>query len=292
MAFCVLAVIIVLAIPLLAEPMLLHPTNPQPKNQATPSPQASQPTATPQTTQESALQTAISNGIQYFDGCQEPDALLMLNVLYRQFGVIAFADSVQTYDQIMAIDPGAAAYMRVFLRIADYNNTLQPGDMQSITDALDLITTPALYSDRTPLPTDYSQTLNQSYYEGGYDLTHVLLACIWMQDNGVQVPMPSGFVENVYNATAALVGNGSVVTDTNLEAAAFLFEAGQGALVSNDFVTRVIAVQNSDGGWPSTTDTPTPAGSYWHSSVLALMILLYTENPSNSYPPMLAPAPT
>jgi hypothetical protein len=216
----------------------------------------------------------------------------MLNVLYRQFGVIAFADSVQTYDQIMAIDPGAAAYMRVFLRIADYNNTLQPGDMQSITDALDLITTPALYSDRTPLPTDYSQTLNQSYYEGGYDLTHVLLACIWMQDNGVQVPMPSGFVENVYNATAALVGNGSVVTDTNLEAAAFLFEAGQGALVSNDFVTRVIAVQNSDGGWPSTTDTPTPAGSYWHSSVLALMILLYTENPSNSYPPMLAPAPT
>jgi hypothetical protein len=93
------------------------------------------------------------------------------------------------------------------------------------------------------------------------------MACINMQDNSVQVPMPSRFVENVYNATAALVGNGSVLTDLNLEAAAFLYEAEQGALVSNAFIQFVTAVQNSDGGWPATKDTPTPAGSSWHSSV-------------------------
>jgi hypothetical protein len=79
-----------------------------------------------------------------------------------------------------------------------------------------------------------------------------------------------------------------VVNDLELEAAAFLYEAGQGALVDHAFVERVIATQNYDGGWLGSSDKQ--GDSDWHTTVLALLLLLHVEFPANSYPPMLAPA--
>jgi hypothetical protein len=79
-----------------------------------------------------------------------------------------------------------------------------------------------------------------------------------------------------------------VVTDLEIEAAALLYLAGQGTLVSDAFVQHVIAAQNYDGGWSHSNDVP--VGSYWHSSALALILLLHVEFPASSYPPMLANA--
>ena len=78
--------------------------------------------------------------------------------------------------------------------------------------------------------------------------------------------------------------------DLTLEAAAFLYLAGQDHKVDPTFVNRVIASQNDDGGWGE--DPNGQSGSYWHSTILGLMLLLHKQFPADAYPPVLATMPT
>jgi hypothetical protein len=259
--FCVIALCSLLAVPL-----LLHPANP-------PDP----------------LQRAVASAIDFLEGTDDPNALLMLDIMHRRFGIAEFADALQRYDQVEVEGWRETAMLRVFRRIADYSNPLQTGDLEAVYIDIDRLTVPALYCNRQGLPPNYTAMLNEAVTSGKYLLTHALLACIWIQENGCEVPMPDGFIEDVYHANAALIGDDSVVDDLELEAAAFLYLAGQGALVNQTFVERVIAVQNYDGGWLPSSDTP--GESHWHATVLGLMLLLHVEYPSDSYPPMLAPPP-
>jgi hypothetical protein len=209
------------------------------------------------------LQQAVKNAITYLKQTQNPIGLLMLNVIYRQFGITEFTDSLQRYDQLLAANPDPMS--RIFRRIADYNNSaVQPDDFNSVTDQLDRITVPALYSDRRTLPDDYLSQLieamdsgilyaQQSTKNSGcYLLTHALLATIWLQNNNCNLQLPEDFTSTLYQANAALIGDGSQVNDIQLEAAAFLYEAGQGNLVNPTFVQNVIAAQFTDGGWSAT----------------------------------------
>ena len=272
MAFCIIALCILLAVPL-----LLH--------------QEPAPIPTPAPT-PSALQPAIANAIDFFEKSGEPNdpyALLLLDVVRRRFGIAAFADALQRYDQIMAVLPDQAPLMRLFRRIADHDNPLQAWDLQEVTEDIDLVTIFALYCDQLGVSdVEFQLMFEQATSIGDYMLTHTLLACIWIQENGCEVPMPEGFIENIYQANAMLINDDSVVDDLELEAATFLYFAGQGALVDPLFIDRVIAAQNDDGGWSLSSNTP--GDSDWHASVLGLLLLLHVECPSDSYPPMLAPS--
>jgi hypothetical protein len=236
----------------------------------------------------SALQRAVTNAIDFFEGSREPDVLLMLDVMHRRFGIAEFADALQRYDQVLAERPQQAPLMRVFRRIADHDNPLQAEDLQAVSFEVDRVTVPALYCDRLGLAADYPAMLVGAVSSGGYMLTHALLAWIWIQDNGCEVPLHDDFIEYMYRANAALIGDDSVVDDLELEAAAFLYLAGQGALVDDAFVECVIALQNDDGGWLPSSDTP--GDSHWHATISGLLLLLHVEFPADSYPPMLAPA--
>ena len=233
----------------------------------------------------------IASAINFLKDTKEPDALLMLNVIYRRFGISEFADSLQRYDQMMVEDSlKSPVEMRLFRRIAVYNNTPQAGDLEAVSFDVDQVTVPALYCDQLGLPSDYATQLVKAATSGEYMLTHALLAWIWIQENGCEMQLPDGFVEDLYLANARLIDDDDVVTDLELDAAAFLFFAGQGVLVDDAFVERVMAVQNYDGGWLHNSDEPNV--SDWYPSVLALMILLHAEYPSDPHPPMLAPPPT
>ena len=300
-----------------------------PQNSSEPTPQTTIPEATPQTPQETAqlaitqnipqnrsagasqstqqtssepippvvqeptnrtLEEIVGNATNYLAQTKDPFILLDLNVIYRQFGITEFADALNQYDQLLAKNPANAPLLRIFRRIADYDNTPQDDDFYAVTDVADdlnRITVPALYSDRLDLPDSYLLELNNAADSGGYLLTHALLATIWLEENHCeQIQIPSDFAESLYYDTAALIGNGSVVNDLEVEAADFLYTVGQGELVSDAFVQRVIATQNYDGGWSASSDTP--VSSHPHTSVLALSLLLYVEFPAASYPPMLA----
>lgn len=260
------------------------------------------PTSTAQPTNQE-LQQAINHSITFLKQTEHPIGLMMLNVIYRQFGIAEFSDSLQRYDQLLASNPDPLS--RIWRRIADYNNSVvQPEDFNSVTDQLDRLTIPALYSDRISLPDDYllrltvamedgfisvSQSSDGSLNSGAYLLTHVLLATIWLENNNCSLQLPEDFTTNLYQMNAALIGDGSQVNDIQLEAAAFLYQAGQGNLINPDFVQNVIAAQFTDGGWSIKQNEPSKTD--WHPSVLALMILLHVAYPDASHPPMIAPAP-
>ena len=295
----VAACVIIALCSLLVVTFFLHTApapSPSPSTSPTPtlSPSPS-PTLTPSPTVEpDALKTAVTNAIKFFKDSSQPNqsnelyALMMLDVMYRRFGITEFADALQQYDQAIATHSQDAPIMRVFRRIADHNNQLQPGDLQSVTYDIDRLTVPALYCDRYGLPDDYASQLGQAANLGDYMLTHAVLAWVWIQENGCTLQLPDGFIQSLYQATAALINNDPVVDDLELEAAAFLYLAGQGALVNTSFVNRAIAAQNFDGGW--LTYSNEPGESNWHATAVGLLFLLHVEYPADSYPPMLAPA--
>jgi hypothetical protein len=233
-------------------------------------------------------QHTIEQAISFFKDSHEPYALLWLDVMYRRFEISEFADALQRYDQKLTEHPTDEPLLRVFRRIADHNNVLEYGDLGAVDYDVDRITVPALYCDREALSFNYPTMLYSARNDGEYMLTHVLLALVWIQENGCAMPVPASFINGVYSATAALVNTDSVVTDLELEAAAFLYLAGQDALVDSVFVERVIATQKSDGGWLLASDLQ--GESVWHSTILALFILLHEKYPAESYPQMLAPA--
>ena len=234
------------------------------------------------------LQDAVASAIDFFEGSREPYALLWLDVMHRRFGIAAFADALQRYDQVLAENPPDAPLLRIFRRIADHGNPLQEWDLRAVEIDVDRITVPALYCDQLGPSASYPVMLEQEAHRGEYLLTHVLLALVWIQENGCAASLSSDFVEDVYHATAALIGDDAVVDDLELEAAAFLYLAGQGALVDDAFVAHVIAAQNDDGGWARYPDKPNE--SDWHSTILGLFLLLHVEYPADSYPPMVNPA--
>ena len=235
---------------------------------------------------EEDLQNAIANAIDFFEGSREPYALLWLDVMHRRFGIEEFADALQRYDQVLTEQPEQLPLRRMFRRIADYDNPLQAEDLQAVSLPSDRIIAYALYCDRLGLPSDYSEMLDRAVSQGGYHLTHVLLACIWIQENGCELALPDGFIDDMYRANAAIIDNNPMmVDDLKLEAAAFLYLAGQGGLVDDSFVERVIVSQNDDGGWGVSSDGQ--GDSYWHSTILGLLLLLHVKFPADSYPPVL-----
>lgn len=224
----------------------------------------------------------IERAIAYFEGGSgDPYTLLFLDVLYRRFGIADFSDALQRYDQVIEETIDDSTMLRLFRRISDYDTPYEADDFNKIASPYDLITIPALYCDLVGLPPTYVEHLEGVMDEGGYTVTHVLLALIWMEENECEVTLPDGFVETVYEANADLIDEGPDVYDIELEAAAFLYLAGQGARVSDVFVERMVEAQNTDGSWGTFDDN-------WHTTVLALTVLLHAESPTSSYPPMLA----
>jgi hypothetical protein len=307
-AICVIVLCSLLAVPLLLRPPLVasqdelqttpkitpYPdlkSDPEENSQSTPqnTPQPT-PTASPKSTSQKTddkLEAAINNAITYLEQTNEPFGLMMLNVIYRQFGIQEFKDTLQRYDEILSSCPHSI--MKLYRRIADYNNTVDETDFKAIVEQVDIITIPALYADQRNPPSNYPIVLMDAKDSGGYMMTHALLATIWLQENNYNISLPDNFIETLYYDTAALTESDLPVTDVALEAAAFLYETGQGNLVYPDFAENVIATQNPDGGWSLSSDTP--SGSNWHPTILALMMLLHVAHPATSHPPMLAPPP-
>lgn len=234
------------------------------------------------------MQTTITNAISNLENSDEAYALLWLDVMYRRFGIEEFADALRRYDQMLAEQTTQWSIFDVFRRISVYDTPMQASVLDDVVlTPTDIIISRALYCDRYGLPSDYSTLLDDAMNQGGYYLTHVLLACIWIQENGCESALPHGFIDHVYSAIAVIINrNPMVVNDLTLEAAAFLYLTGQGERINPSFVNRVLASQNNDGGWEK--DPNGQDGSYWHSTILGLLLLLQVDSLADTYSPVLA----
>ena len=260
-------------------------STPEPSNNPEPAPEP-EPTQTDTTPLVHPVQNNYSapvlNAINYFRASTEPEAMLWLDVMHRRFEIEEFAGASNEFEKLMIWFP-TKSYVNLFRRMVDYDFSVNSVELKRVTNELDLITLPALYCDQLTLPANYSILLVDGAREGGYKLTHVLLAWIWLQENGGAVELSEGFVEDMYLANAALINTDDDVTDLELEAAAFLCLAGKTDLVDESFIDKVIEAQASDGSWGGTIKR-------WHTTVLGLMYLLHLEFPSDTYPSVLAPA--
>ncbi|HLE57926.1 MAG TPA: hypothetical protein VJB15_12640 [Rhodothermia bacterium] len=207
--------------------------------------------------------------------------MLWLDVMHRRFGIEEFAAALQRFDQVLTEQPKHLRLLRVLRRMADYDNPLEIEDLEAVSHPSDRIIVSALYCDRLGLPPSFPEVLAKAVKAGTYYLPHVLLAWFWIQENGHELALPDGFVDDMYSANAAIINNDPrVVSDLKLEAAAFLYLAGQGALVDDVFVESVIVTQNDDGGWGKSPDGQ--GGSDWHATILGLLLLLHVKFPADS----------
>ncbi len=222
------------------------------------------------------LHAAVAKAVSFFEETQEPHALLWLEIIHQSFRVEEFADALQRYDDVLIRQPPDLPLLRVLRRMADPDNPLQSEDFQAVTHPSDLIVAYALYCNQQELPPVYPNALYRAAHAGGYYLTHVLLAWVWIQRNGCELALQDGFIEDVFRATAMIVNaDPTIVSDLRLEAAAYLYLAGQGALIDDVFVESVVASQNVDGGWGKSRDEE--GGSDWHATILGLLLLLHVK---------------
>jgi hypothetical protein len=231
---------------------------------------------------DAEIRTAVANAIQFVSRTREPYGLLFMDLIHRRFGVQQFADALERYDEVLAERPNEAPLLRVLRRIGDADNPLRPDDWEHVQIHTDRVLVTALYCDRLGFPPDFAEVLAKGVRAGGYHATHALLAWIWIQDNGCQLPVPVAFAEELYRAVAAILEDRpTLVNDLKLEAAAFLCLARQSARVSPGFVRHVVSIQQADGGWGrlDNADAAGPDGSSWHSSLLALLLLLHVSFP-------------
>ena len=235
---------------------------------------------------EAHVGTRIASAVDFLKGTREPHALLFLNILHRRFGIEEFAGVLERYDEVLTERPNEAPLLRVFRRIGDADNPVDPDDWDHVKSARDRLLVSALYCDRLGLPSSFAEVLQKAASAGGYSLTHALLTWIWVRENGCELALPDGFVEKMYADVAAIIDSDpEIINDLKLEAAAFLCMARQSRLVDLEFVRRVIAIQNDDGGWGRPDEgAGNPDESSWHSTILALMLLLHVRFPGDANP--------
>jgi hypothetical protein len=230
---------------------------------------------------EAEVATVIANAIAFLKSAREPHALLFMGLIHRRFGIEEFAGARELYDAELQKHPDRAPVLRVFRRMFDADNPIQLEDWEHVNIPTDRLLVSALYCDRLGLPESFAEALGRAVSQGRYAATHALLAWVWLQENRCTLAVPAQFFDEMCGAVARIIDEDPTsVNDIKLEAGAFLCLAHQVERVNLGFVRRVISFRNPDGGWGRpVAGAGDPSGSSWHSTILALIILLHVRFP-------------
>jgi hypothetical protein len=241
------------------------------------------------------LAAAVEAAVAYLDRVADanPQAFHAMDVLYRMYGIEAFAHAPQRLHRYMeeSTDQAALAFARVFGRLIavtemdnDGKGWVEYAPMMIAKGGLNLITIPALYCDQLEFPPCYDTTLKAGAGAGGYFVTHVGLALMWMRENGCTAPVPKGFEASVIEGIAAIPNHNDNVTDLEIEAASTLYYMGRGDLLSPSFLRAMLDAQREDGGWPMHSKS---ADSNWHPTFMAIWTLIEAREPGLAKGPMV-----
>ena len=210
-----------------------------------------------------------------------PSDILLADVLARRFAINELSDQWQRYELILQSSDDAQ--LRVFQRLGDAAARVDRATIESL-EGMDAYTSPALHCLSHPLPEDFYERLNNALAAGRYETAHVLLAIIFLKDIGCEINIEADFMEAVLSANAALIDeNHTLLTDLEMEAAAFLSYSGQANRIPEGFLEAVLSQQLPSGGWKWATNLSDDSVN-GHTSSLALWYLLENLFPGRKTP--------
>lgn len=206
---------------------------------------------------------------------------LLADVVARRFRVAALGGMWPMFlETVVTADSGA----RLYARIGDAARTATQADLAAL-EGVDAATGPALFCGSLPYPSGYAALLAEDLGKGGYETSHVLLALLWIRDQGCTDPTPVGFLEQVLAANVALIDDDHVsITDLEVEAAALLAAMGAPGRIPAGFLPGLLAAQLPSGAWRAGPGEP-PLG---HTTGLAMWYLHELRFPGSSIPTVSA----
>ncbi|MFO0981353.1 MAG: hypothetical protein U1E76_06290 [Planctomycetota bacterium] len=223
---------------------------------------------------------SIARAIEFVTHYQgtEPHFPLLLDCIRRRFAIPELVGMTFRYDRLLERAQGEMrARLRVLRRVLDHESPLNPADLDAIDiNSLDGITARALQCDRVPLEPGFAERLKNAVLETDYGATHVALALLWMRENACTLELGPTFETDLVERMAKLLTLDDRITDVEVESATFLYCMGHGDRVPSVFLDLVVAKQLEGGGWSN--DSVAHAGvPHWHTSALALWLLLEAE---------------
>ncbi len=109
--------------------------------------------------------------------------------------------------------------------------------------------------------------------DGGYTDTHVLLALLFLRENGCyDRPEREFAIRTVSDMLVRAAEQDGDWSDLFSERIVFLYWAGEGARVKPEWIDRIVSAQEQDGGW---ADEAWGEGSNPHSTGLSMLALRY-----------------
>ena len=231
---------------------------------------------------EAEVRTAVANAIQFVNRTREPYGLLFMDLMHRRFEVPQFADALERYDEVLAEGRrrrrccaccGASATPTT--RFAPTTGSTCRSTRTECSSRR-CIAIGWAYPRRSPKPSpkasERAATTPRTRCWPGSGFRTTAARCRSPRGSSRSCTAPSPRI---------LEDRPTLVNDLKLEAAAFLCLARQGARVNPSFVQHVVAIQKADGGWGKldNADAADPDGSSWHSSILALLLLLHVSFP-------------
>lgn len=161
---------------------------------------------------------------------------------------------------------------------ADYRSFMQ--------DPWDDLVLRSLYCDVYGYSQEDFRVLGSLSPDGGYVDTHVLLALLFLRENGCyERPERDVAIERVSDMLLRSAEKDGSWSDLFSERIVFLYWAGEGDRVKPEWIGRIVRAQGRDGGW---SDPSWGDGSNPHSTGLSMLAIRYFLE-GNSRPAFLSP---
>lgn len=126
--------------------------------------------------------------------------------------------------------------------------------------------------DRGYGPSDFRDLLAMADLEGGYFDTHLLMGLLLLKENSCRDPGEiDRLVADVAKRLLAAQRETPVFSDLFVERVVFLYWAGFGDRIEEDWIRTILDHQNPDHGWGNTPGRP----SNPHTASLAMLALTY-----------------
>jgi len=205
---------------------------------------------------------AIKKAVQFLkkkSGHIDPMMIATLQHLNKQFAV-----DIDIRAQRAEILKNPVGHQKVFIRFLDEKRIASEKELKQVT-GIDYMTALSLYCDVYELPVDYFTLVNGMAKKGGYYLTHATLSMALIHERKCKYNETARLRELAFEIPRLekLILAEPAHSDLKTEAMLMLFLVQRKDLVKPEWLSQLIAAQQSDGSFGDD-----------HYTVLALWTLL------------------